>query len=120
MIQLYFGYLLVHLYSVIGMFFKATMTIETIIFSIIVFLIWSFVPVLGYFIAKVAGAKGEMNLWMLFFSGALVSLLENILFYFNVLSIEQNSTGTLFAFVLFFIIAFISIKSKKLVKTSRF
>ncbi len=114
MIPLYLGYLFVHLYSVLGMFIKATMSIETIIFSIIVFLIWSFVPVLGYFIAKVAGAKGEMNPRMLFFSGALVSLLENILFYFNILFVEQNSTGTLFAFVLFVIIAFISIRPQSI------
>jgi len=49
------------LYAIIGVFTKNTLAPSAIFFSLIVFAIWSFTPILGYAFAKGIGAHGHTN-----------------------------------------------------------
>ena len=81
-LYLYLGYFLVKLYSVIGVLSQEKIALSALFFSIVVFFIWSFIPVLAYLFAKLIGAKGRSSAKMLFVIGASAALLENALFYF--------------------------------------
>ena len=110
---LYLGYVLVQSYSLIGKFTQSNMATSAAVFSIIVFIIWSFIPVTGYFLARLLKANGNLNKYLLFFTGGLIAIIENGLFHLNILTYEQSFTGTSIAFLLFFISAYIS-HSKKI------
>lgn len=75
--------------------------------------IWSFIPVVGYWLAKLLKANGQASKYLLFIFGVSVGLIEDSLFYFDLLTAKQNTIGTLIVFILFFIIAFISINNIK-------
>jgi len=49
------------LYAIIGVFSKNTVAASAIFFSLVVFAIWSFIPILGYAFAKGIGAHGHTN-----------------------------------------------------------
>ena len=110
MLYLYLGYLVVQLYSIINVFDKMSTSFSVIFFSIVVFIIWSFAPIVGYLLAKAIGANEILTKKMLFLFGFMVGLIENSLFYFNIISSEQTNIGTFIAFCFFFIIAFIPTK----------
>ena len=114
---LYLGYLLIQAYPLIDKFFQPNMATSAIIFSIIVFFLWSFIPVSGYFVAKLLPnkirGKGYLNRFGLFSAGALIALLENGLFHFNVLHYEQGLLNTFIFFTLFFVLSYISLGKPK-------
>jgi hypothetical protein len=116
MIALYIGYLLVQTYSIIGVFFKNDIAPSAVVFSIIVFIIWSFIPLLGYPLAKLVGAKGLSNKPMLFTFGVGIALLENSWFYFNWLVKGEDLISTIIVFGLFFIVAFLPLKKELVTK----
>lgn len=83
-------------------------------FSIVIVFIWSFIPLVGYWLAKLLKANGEASKYMLFVFGVGVGLIENSLFYFETLTYKQNAIGTFVVFILFYIIAYISTNKTKL------
>jgi hypothetical protein len=85
-------------------------------FSIMVVFIWSVIPFIGYLLAKMFNANGQISKFILFTFGLSVGLIEISLFYFDVLTKEQNTIGTLLVTIIFFIIPFISIKKQKAVQ----
>lgn len=108
MLALYFGYLLVQTYGIIDVFLNNTIAPSAAFFSIIVFVIWSFIPLLGYLLAKILGAKGNESKWLLFIVGISVALFENSWFYFDWLVKGEDLFATAIVFSLFFISAFFS------------
>jgi hypothetical protein len=110
-LYLYLGYFLVKFYSVFEVLSQENIALSALIFSIVVFFVWSFIPVLAYLFAKLIGAKGRSSAMVLFVIGASAALLENALFYFNVLTPYQGDRGTLIVMGIFFITAYFSLKS---------
>ncbi len=106
---LYFGYLLVQLYPLIIKKSQLDISMSAIIFSMIVFFIWSFIPITGYWLGRLVSAKKQTNHYVLFIFGVCVGLIENTLFYFDLLSKGQQGIGMLITFTLFFIVACIPI-----------
>jgi len=107
MLALYFGYLLVQTYGVIDVFFKNTIAPSAAFFSIIVLIIWSFIPLLGYFLAKVFGAKGIASQPLLFLLGIGIALFENCWFYFDWFVKGEDLFATAIVFILFFCLAYL-------------
>lgn len=105
---LYLGYLVVQSYALINKLWQTSMPFSAVFFSIVVFFIWTFIPFLGYCFAKLIKAGGQLSHSVLFVFGIVIGLVEKGLFYFNFLSQEQNMTGTLIVFALFFAIAYVS------------
>jgi|GEM_PF-1259430 len=107
MLHLYLGYLSVQLYSFIALLHDSSYPFSVYIFSILVCLIFSFIPVLGYFLAKKVGAKGLTNHWVLLLSGFAAGLMEKMLYHFNILTFTDDNTGSIVMFVLLFLFAFV-------------
>jgi hypothetical protein len=82
--------------------------VSAMIFSVVVVLIWSFIPFIGYLLGKLVKASSYVNKYVLFAFGVSVGLIENSLFYFNFLTTEQSSIGMLLVFIMFFFIAYFS------------
>ena len=110
---LYLGYLLVQLYTLVAKLFQTSMSPSILFFSIMVVFIWSVIPFVGYLLAKMFKANGQLNKYILFILGVSVGLIEISLFHFDILTKEQNTIGTLFVIILFFIIPFISVNKAK-------
>lgn len=106
---LYLGYLLVQLYTLVTKLWQTSMAPSILFFSIMVVFIWSVIPFVGYLLAKMFNANGQISKFILFTFGLSVGLIEISLFYFDVLTKEQNAIGTLLVTIIFFIIPFISI-----------
>lgn len=70
--------------------------------------IWSFIPFVGYWLAKLFKANGKASQYILFLFGVCIGIIENGLFYFDFLTNEQSTTGTFVVFLLFFIVAYVS------------
>ena len=101
------------LYAIVDVFSKNTVAASAIFFSLVVFIIWSFIPVLGYLLAKAIGAKGNANRSSLLIAGIIVALIENGLQYFNILNNKQLDIGTAVVVVLFFLIAYLPLNKQK-------
>jgi hypothetical protein len=110
-LYLYLGYFLVKLYSVVNVLSRQDLALSALFFSIVVFFVWSFIPVLGYLFAKLIGAKGRSSAKMLVIVGAGVGLFENALFYFHLITPYQGDIGTFLVMGLFFITAYFSFKT---------
>ncbi|WOH39105.1 hypothetical protein RI844_07735 [Thalassotalea fonticola] len=93
--------------------FFSNISILAMFFSVVVFLLWSFVPVLGYLLAKLLKANGTLNKYFLFAFGAGAGLIENGLYYFDILTYDENFLVTFSMCMLFFICAYISIDKTK-------
>ena len=112
-LYLYLGYSLVKLYSVTNTLLNQSLSIPALIFSIVVFLVWSFIPVLGYLLAKLMGAKGQSSAKVLMIIGIGAGLLENGLFYYQILMPYQGDIGTIIVMGIFFITAYFSLNTPK-------
>jgi len=108
-LYLYLGYLSVQLYTLVAKLFQSSMPPSILFFSIMVVFIWSVIPFVGYVLAKMLNANGQMNKSILFAFGLGAGLLEISLFYFDLLSKEHTYIGTMFVAIIFFIVPFISI-----------
>jgi len=106
MLALYFGYLVVQTYGIIDVFLKNTIAPSAAFFSIIVFIIWSFIPLLGYLLAKSLGAKGITSKPLLVILGISVALFENSWFYFDWFVKGEDFYATALVFSIFFILAY--------------
>jgi len=113
MLYLYLGYVLTQFYAIAEVFSKNTVAPSAVFFSLIVFVIWSFMPVLGYLFAKAIGAKGFANKSTLLIAGVVVALIENGLVHFNILDDKQLNTGTAIVLLLFFLIAYLPLNKQK-------
>ena len=113
---LYFGYLLVQLYLLMIQIFEFTMSNSAIVFTVVVVLFWSFIPIIGYLLAKLLKANGKVGKYILFTFGFVIALVEKSLFYFEFLIKEQVVIGTFVAFILCFIVAYISTKKTAISK----
>ena len=107
MLHLYIGYLFIQLFAIVELFSKASISMVAVFFSLIVFIIWSSLPILGYLLAKYCGAKEAGSRFKLTLLGSLIALIENGLFYVEVLSKEKTGLAIVVVFVLFFLSAFI-------------
>ena len=105
---LYLGYLLVHFSPLMTKLFELNIAMSAMIFSIVIVFIWSFIPFVGYWLAKLFNAKGTASKYMLFIFGLGIGAIENSLFYFDFLTNKQTIIGTFVAFFLFFVVAYIS------------
>ncbi len=117
MLYLYLGYVFTQFYAIVDVFSKNDVAPSAIFFSLVVFVIWSFIPTLGYLFAKTIGAKGYASKVNLLISGVVIALVENGLTYFNLLSDKQYNTGTAIVFLLFFLIAYLPLNKQKLAQT---
>lgn len=122
MLYLYLGFLLTQSHSVINVIYAADIPLITVIFSIVVFLIWSLFPVLGYGLAsviryrlikaKLVQEKASLHKYRLFALGCSISLIEQGLFHFDILSRKDGYAAMLVTTGLFFATAFLSHKPK--------
>ena len=108
---LYLGYALVKLYSIANSLLNQNLALSALIFSIVVFLVWSFIPVLGYLLAKLIGAKGQSSAKVLLLIGIGAGLFENGLFYYHILTPYQGDIGTIVVMGIFFITAYFSLQT---------
>ena len=104
---LYLAFMLVQSYSLISKLLQTSMPFSAVVFSIVVFFIWTFIPFSGYCLAKLCKANGNLNNITLFFIGIIIGAIDKGLFHFKVLTQEQNIIGTLIIFSLFFATAYI-------------
>jgi hypothetical protein len=107
MLYLYLGYVVTQLYAIADVFTKNTVAPSAIFFSLVVFAVWSFIPVLGYFFAKMLGAPGHKSKMVLLVMGITIALIENGFTYFNILTDKQFNIGTALVLLLFFLIAYL-------------
>lgn len=103
---LYLGYLLIQLSPLMVKVFQLNISISAMFYSFIVVFIWSFIPFLGYGIAKLLNANANADKYRLFSFGVGIGLVEGGLFYFDILTNDQSTIGTLIVFILFFIVAY--------------
>lgn len=113
MLYLYLGYFVVQFIPLIERLFFSNISISAMFFSIVVFFLWSFIPMLGYLLAKLLKANGNLNKYFLFGFGAGAGLIENGLYYFDILTHDENVIVTLLVCLLFFICAFITLDKRK-------
>mgnify|MGYP007012738443 CR=1 FL=1 len=83
-------------------------------FSVVIVFLWSFIPFIGYWLAKLLKANGKANKYILFTFGLGIGIIESSLFYFDFLTNEQSTIGTFIVFFLFFIVAFVSTNKAKI------
>ncbi|MGL1957213.1 MAG: hypothetical protein OCD00_07855 [Colwellia sp.] len=107
---LYLSYFVVQLYGITHVFNKMSISFSVIFFSIVVFIIWSFAPLMGYLLAKIIVANNNLNKQTLLFYGFIIGIIEKSLFYFNFLTAKQTDIGMLIVFCLFFLVAFTPLK----------
>jgi len=67
------------------------------------------VPVIGYVRAKILKAKGQASKIFMLGFGLCVGILENALFYFDILTNDEEFLGLVLVGIMFFIIAFIKL-----------
>ena len=91
---------------------QSYLIIAAILFSIIVVFLWSFIPVIGYWLGKLLKANGQVSKSILLIFGVGVGVIEKSLFYFDFLTNKQSTIGTFIVFFFFFIIAYISINKR--------
>ena len=114
MLYLFLGYVITQFYAIAEVFSRTDIAPSAMFFALIVFIIWSFLPVLGYALAKNFGALGHSNHTVLILAGVIIALLENGLSYFNFLSDKQHDIGTAIVFTLFFAFAYLPFKRTEL------
>jgi membrane protease YdiL (CAAX protease family) len=107
-VYLYFGYLLVQTCALLMKIIQSNIAMPAIFLSIIVVLIWSFIPFVGYWLARLLNAKGQASKYVLLSFGIGIGFIEQGLFYFDLLANKQNMIGTFIVFILFFMVAYIS------------
>lgn len=107
MLYLYIGFVFAQSFSVAQVIYNANIPPLTIMFSIIVFLVWSLLPLLGYGAARLMGAKLECSKYLLLFLGISISVIEQLLFHFDVLTTVDGYLTTLVTAGLFFAVAFL-------------
>jgi len=112
MLPLYCGYLIFQLSLVLGLFYKVNISASAVFFSVIVFIVWTFIPTLGYTVAKWFLHKKpnyiEPSTKVLFLTGLIIGFAEQAWFYFNISIREQSNLSTFIVFILFFLAAFIT------------
>jgi len=111
MLNLYFGYVFIQFFPVVNKIYHENISASAVLFSIVVFLIWSFIPIIGFLLSKLFRSPPKPPSVYFISYGALVALIEISLFYFNILNNEQYVIGLGISFTLFFIITFIPVKS---------
>jgi len=114
MLYLYLGYLITKLHSFYEVLSGVNFVWSIYIFSFVVFLAFSFFPVLGYSLAKLVGAYGTSNRLVLIASGLTVGLMEMALVDFNIIAFGDGFMSELAAFFFMFIAAFIPFYLKTL------
>ena len=109
---LYLGYMGVQLYALAKIFYLQSITVAAVFFSLVVFFVWTFIPVIGYIFAKAIGAKGQTNHHALLALGAGTGLVENGLFHFEIMSAGQHDLVTGMVFMIFFVCGYLTIEQK--------
>ncbi len=112
---LYLGYVVIQFYAIADVFSRNSLAASAVVFSIAVFFIWSFIPMLGYILAKALGAKGHAKSLPLLLCGVAIALSENGLTYFNLISEQQYNIGTAMVFLLCFVIAYLPLNKHETV-----
>ena len=112
MLYLYLGFLIAQSYSVAQVIYNANIPILTVLFSITVFLIWSFFPVLGYGFARIFGKKLTVNKYLMITFGISISLIEQLLFHFDVYTRSDGYLTILMTAGMFFAVAFLPLNRK--------
>lgn len=113
MLYLYLGYVVTQFYSIVGVFSKTTVAPSALFFSLVVFVIWSFIPLMGYLLAKKIGAKGHATKVTLLIAGIVIALIENSLTFFNLINEQHYNIGTALVFFLCFIVAYLPLSKKQ-------
>ena len=111
---LYLGYVVIQFYAIADVFSRNSLAASAVLFSIAVFIIWSFTPMLGYLLAKALGAKGYAKKIPLLLCGVIIGLSENALTYFNLIAEKQYNIGTALVFILCFVIAYLPLNRQEL------
>jgi len=111
---LYLGYVVIQFYAIADVFSRNSLAASAVLFSIVVFIIWSFIPMLGYILAKALGAKGYAKRIPLLLCGVIIGLSENALTYFNLIAEKQYNIGTALVFILCFVIAYLPLNRQEL------
>jgi len=109
MLYLYLGYIFSQSYAVIEKLVVSNIAPLAMFFSVVVFLLWSALPVAGYLLAKWCKAKGNLSNKVLVVCGFIFGVVENTLFHFNILSYGSETLATFMVFCLSFALAHISL-----------
>jgi len=112
MIYLYLGYLSTQIYSTYSVIVDASMPFSALIFSIVVLLIFSFIPILGYVIGYMYGFRHRFSNLQLLLIGCGIGWVENAFFYFELFNRNQLEMVLLIATITFFAVNFININKK--------
>jgi hypothetical protein len=107
MLYLYLGFLIGQSFPVFKTLYNAGLPPLAVAFSIAVFLIWTFVPTLGYLAARLTGAKPQYKGATLFVLGLVVCMFEKILFHFDILKPSDGFLPFIISAIIFFAIAYI-------------
>lgn len=99
--------MLIQLSSVSEKLFQSQLPASAVFFSVVVFFIWSLFPLIGFYLAKYFKAQGQASNIVLFVYGVGVGLIENSLYYFDLLTKEQTVISTVIVCILFFIGAYL-------------
>ncbi|GAA3928034.1 hypothetical protein [Litoribacillus peritrichatus] len=119
MLYLYLGFLLGQSYSVIKVIYTANIPFLTIVFSVIVFLIWSFFPVIGYAVAKAIRVKttdteGCQNKYALLALGISISAIESVLYHYELITSIDDYWGMLITALMFSVVALLPVNKLRL------
>jgi hypothetical protein len=113
---LYLGFLLGQSFSVAQVIYSANIPLLTIVFSIIVFLIWSFIPVMGFALARLLGAQLKYTKYWLVALGVMISLIEQLLYHYNVITSKDGYVTMLLTATLFFAVAYLPLGQRLLMQ----
>ncbi len=103
---LYAGFVSVQLYNALKVLLFTSASASAIFFSVIVFIIWTVLPVSAYAIAKLCGGRSNYKPWVLIVLGAAIALIEKLIFHLGLFGKDEFALGMGFAAILFFILAY--------------
>ncbi len=104
---LYSGFVSVQLYSVINVLYNNSVSFSALFFSVIVFIIWTLLPVSAYGIAKLCGRTSNFKPWVLIVLGVFIGLSEKFVFHLGLFGKDEFALGMLAVFVICFALAYV-------------
>ncbi len=113
---LYLGFLLGQSFSVVQVIYNASIPLLTIVFSIVVFLTWSFLPLMGYALARLLGAQLKYTKYWLIALGLMISLIEQVIYYYDVTTSKDGYATILVTASLFFAVAYLPLSQRLLMR----
>lgn len=114
MFYLSIGYIVVQFYAVINLLLKETISPYAMLFSIVVLIIYSFLPIIGYLLGRSLFSRmlalRRLATFELIGLGFSIGLIEKLLFFANILHYKQTYIAITLTSFLFFIVPLVKSK----------